>query len=219
MISIPLFMRFFACGSDCQEWNWYHPRGRRKIVQPPPSSLLAAFSWRHSPAAARRRDASACGWRVDHATVRQGRLFHLNYLWRVPPDRNWHDLKTLDLRVVDGDKDDDDKEVLFWLCWSEATNAFQLIDPATGQPRGRAFVAGSNHVLWTESVVLDVRDSSSQGSGPTGSEVTLHLTLIFLEESEPHAPFTIEVTAVDDAGQTQPFLVLGSVAVRPLRWR
>jgi len=74
-------------------------------------------------------------------------------------------------------------------------------------------------VLWTESVVLDVRDSSSVGSGPTGSEVTLHLTLIFLEESEPHAPFTIEVTAVDDTGQTQPFLALGSVAVRPPRWQ
>jgi hypothetical protein len=155
----------------------------------------------------------------DHATVRQGRLFHLDYLWRVPPEQNWHDLKTLDLRVVDGDKDEADEEVLFWLRWSEAANTFQLIDPATGQPRGRAFVAGSNHVLGTRSVVLDVRDSSSEGSGPTGSEVTLPLTLIFLAESEPHEPFTIEVTAVDDEGQTQPFLALGSVAVRPLRWR
>jgi len=66
--------------------------------------------------------------------------------------------------------------------------------------------------------VLDVRHSSSQGSGPTGQEVTLHLTLFFLETSEPDAPFTIEVTAVDDAGQSQPFLALGSVAVRPPKW-
>jgi hypothetical protein len=138
----------------------------------------------------------------------------------VPPDQNWHDLKTLDLRVVERDNDDKgrnghDDELLFWVRWSEVANTFQLVSPKTGQPHGQAFPAGSNHVLETEDVVLDVKNSSSQGSGPTGQEVTLHLALTFHEKSERDEPFTIEVTAADDHGQTQPFLALGSVAVGP----
>jgi predicted outer membrane repeat protein len=157
----------------------------------------------------------------ETATVRKDKPFHLSYLWRVPPDQNWHDLETLDLRVVDGDKDDKgrnhghDDEVIFWVRWSEAGNTFQLINPRTGHPHGRAFPAGSNHVLETEDVLLDVRNSSSEGSGPTGQEVTLRLALIFHEKSERDEPFTIEVTAADDHGQTQPFLAPGSVAVGP----
>ena len=166
----------------------------------------------------------------ETAAVRKGAPFDLSYLWRVPPDQVWRDLKTLDLRVVDTNNDDTDDdhghnnkghdrnhedEVLFWVRWSEAANTFQLVNPRTGRPHGAPIPAGSNHVLETEDVLLDVRNSSSEGSGPTGQEVTLHLTLIFHEKSEKDEPFTIEVTAVDDGGQTQPFLALGSVAVRP----
>ena len=145
----------------------------------------------------------------ETATVRKNKPFHLSYLWRVPPDQVWRDLKTLDLRVRDED------EALIWLRWSEAGDTFQLINPRTGHPQGRAFPAGSDHVLETEDVLLDVRNSSSEGSGPTGQEVTLRLALIFHEKSERDEPFTIEVTAADDHGQTQPFLALGSVAVGP----
>ena len=42
----------------------------------------------------------------DAATVRKDKPFDLSYLWRVPPQQNWHDLKTLDLRVVERDNDD-----------------------------------------------------------------------------------------------------------------
>ena len=156
-----------------------------------------------------------------NATVKKGKPFDLSYLWRVPPDENWHDLKTLDLRVVERDKDDKgrnhrhDDEVIFWVRWSEATNTFQLIDPKNGHASGPAFPAGSNHVLETEDVALDVKHSSSVGSGPTGQEVTLHLALTFHEKTKKDEVFTIEVTAVDDSGQTQPFLALGSVAVDP----
>ncbi len=157
----------------------------------------------------------------ETATVRKGKPFHLSYLWRVPPDQVWRDLNTLDLRVVERDQDERDRhrgrddEVLFWVRWSEAANAFQLVNPRTGQPHGHAIPAGSNHVLGTEDILLDVRNSSSEGSGPTGQEVTLRLALIFHEKSERDEPFTIEVTAADDHGQTQPFLALGSVAVGP----
>jgi hypothetical protein len=157
----------------------------------------------------------------DAATVRKDKPFHLSYLWRVPPDQVWRDIQTWDLRVVERDKDNKgrnhghDDKVIFWLRWSEAANTFQLVNPRTGQPQGDAFPAGSNHVLETEDALLDVRISSSEGSGPTGQEVTLHLALIFNEKSEEDKPFTIEVTAVDDGGQTQPFLALGSVAVGP----
>ena len=70
-------------------------------------------------------------------------------------------------------------------------------------------------MLETKDVHLDLKNSSSQGSEPTGQEVTLHLALTFHEKSQQDEPFTIEVTAVDDSGQTQPFLALGSVAVDP----
>jgi hypothetical protein len=157
----------------------------------------------------------------EPATVRKDEPFHLSYLWRVPPDQVWRDLQTLDLRVVERDKADKgrnhghDDKVIFWLRWSEAANTFQLVDPDTGQPHGDAFPAGSNHVLETEDVLLDVRNSSSEGSGPAGQEVTLHLALTFHEKSKKDEPFIIEVTAADDNGQTQPFLALGSVAVGP----
>jgi hypothetical protein len=70
-------------------------------------------------------------------------------------------------------------------------------------------------VLKTKDVRLDVRRSTSQGSGPTGQEVTLHLVLILDEHSKRDKPFTVEVTAKDDFGTTQPFLAVGSIAVVP----
>src|SRR5262249_40571378 len=105
-------------------------------------------------------------------------------------------------------------EIFFWVRWSEATDTFQLVDPETGEPHGAALAAGSNHVLETKDVHLDLRNSS-KGSGSTGQEVTLHLALTFHEKSQQDEPFTIEVTAGDDSGQPQPFLALGSVAVAP----
>jgi hypothetical protein len=145
----------------------------------------------------------------DAATVKKHKTLNLKYLWRVPSGQNWRDLQFLDLRVRDED------EALIWLRWSEADNTFQLINPRSGRPHGRAFVAGSNHVLQTEDAQLDVRNSSSQGSGPTGTEVTLNLALSFFEKSEHNKPFVVEVTAADDSNQTQPFLAIGTIAVGP----
>jgi hypothetical protein len=126
----------------------------------------------------------------------------------------------LDLRIVDTDdrknrkeRHSKDDEILFWLRWTEATNTFQLIDPKTGRPRGPAFTSGANQVLETKEATLDLQHSSVVGSGPTGQEVTLHLTFVFHKNSDRDEPFTIEVTAVDDGGETQPFLALGSVEV------
>jgi hypothetical protein len=143
----------------------------------------------------------------DTATVRKSKPFQLNYLWRVPPDENWHDIQTLDLRVRENG------EVVFWVRWSESDDTFQLIDPRNAQPRGSAFPAGSNHVLETRAVALDLRDSSSTGSGPTGLEVTLHLALTFKHKSHRDEPFQIEVTGTNDAGDTQPFAAAGAIIV------
>src|SRR5206468_6136485 len=106
-------------------------------------------------------------------TVKKGEKFFINYLWRAPPGENWHDLNSLDLRV----RDDDD--TLIWLRWTEGANTFQLINPHTGQPHGPEVFAGSTNVLQTDDADLDVSESSSLGSGPTGSEVTVRLALLF----------------------------------------
>jgi hypothetical protein len=44
----------------------------------------------------------------DNATFKKQEKFHLNYLRRVPPGENWHDIKSLDLRVRD------DNDTLIW---------------------------------------------------------------------------------------------------------
>jgi hypothetical protein len=143
----------------------------------------------------------------ENAIVRRGTPFNLSYLWRVPLGEKWRDLQTLDLRVRERGK------VLFWVRWSESDDTFLLLNPRTGQPRGSAFPAGSNEVLETKGVSLDLHDSRSVGSGPTGLEVTLHLALTFKHKSQRDKPFQIEVTAANDAGQTQPFATLGTVTV------
>jgi hypothetical protein len=144
----------------------------------------------------------------DNATLKKQEKFHLNYLWRVPPGENWHDLKSLDLRV----RDDDD--TLIWFRWTEGADTFQLINPHTGEPHGPAVFAGSTNVLKTDDAELDAKESSRHGSRPTGPEVTLQLALTFHEKSGKHDAFTIEVNAANDKGQTQSFVALGSVTVR-----
>jgi hypothetical protein len=159
----------------------------------------------------------------EAATVRKGRPLNLSYLWRVPEPEPWRTLDTLDLRVVeprlghgkDHGHNDREKNVIFWVRWSEATDTFELVDPETGHEYGPRFPAGSAHVLKTKDVRLDVRRSTSQGSGPTGQEVTLHLVLILDKHSKRDKAFTVEVTAKDDFGTTQPFLAVGSIAVVP----
>lgn len=143
----------------------------------------------------------------ENATVRKGRAFNLSYLWRVPRGEVWRDIQTLDLRVREHGK------VVFWVRWSESDDTFQLIDPRTRQARGSIFPAGSDYVLDTKDVSLDLRDTSSVGSGPTGQEVTLHLALFFEHRGWRDEPFQLDVTATNDAGETQPFAVLGAVAV------
>lgn len=145
----------------------------------------------------------------DNAAVRKHQTLDLEYLWRVPEPQNWHSLQFLELRVRE------ENEALIWLRWNEADNTFQLINPRTGSPKGHAFVAGSNNVLGTEDASLDVKNSSSVGSGPTGPEVTLNLALKFFEKSARRKPFVVEVAAADDNNQTQPFLAIGTISVGP----
>lgn len=145
----------------------------------------------------------------ENAAARKHQTLNLAYLWRVPEPQNWHNLQFLELRVRDDD------EALIWLRWNEADNTFQLINPRTGSPKGHAFVAGSDHVLRTEDGELNVKNSSSVGSGPTGPEVTLNLALKFFEKSERKKPFVVEVAAADDSNQAQPFLAIGTIAVGP----
>lgn len=146
----------------------------------------------------------------ENSEIAKKTPFQLNFLWRVPPNENWHDLKTLDLRVVDPHKHDD---IVFWLRWTEAGNTFQLVNPQNGQPHGPSYPAGADRDLSTDDVTLDLRHTSTEGSGPTGTEVTLHLALTFEDKSNKKDPYSVEVTGVDDHGVTQPFLAVGSIAV------
>lgn len=131
------------------------------------------------------------------ATVRPGEPITYTLTWTVPAPLNWHDLTNLQLQFRDN------QGVALRVRWDEQSDAFRLVDIATGEVGlGSQSPAGALHLAST----------SSTGSGPTGPSVTLRITLSF-DPALAGRTFTVETSAAGDNGQTQGFEPAGRLTV------
>ena len=137
----------------------------------------------------------------------------INYAltWSVPEPLNWHDLNTLDLRVMDG------SNPIIYIRFSEDGNLFSVFNEATGR-FGKAFPAGTNKRLETQYASLDLGDTmvapvnGVAGAGPLSPTVQLNLALRF-KPSSAGKKYTVEVAATDDLKNEDPFTLAGSLTV------
>lgn len=145
----------------------------------------------------------------SEATIREGERLTYDFAWTVPDPLNWHDLQSLELRILDG------ADPIFWLRFDEATATFTVLDPETRR-HSRGHHAGTAGCLQFRDVTLDLADARVIGSGPTGPHVTLRLPVSF-GRSHLGRHLTVEVRSTDDAGRVDPFTEAGTVTVRPAK--
>lgn len=124
----------------------------------------------------------------------------------MPRPNNWHDLKTIDMRVCR-------KDSLLWVRWTELGNTLSLLDPNNGRTlaSGQAGAAGR---LNSPAVQLSLAKSSVGGNGETGREVTLSLALEFKPPAEG-SDCDVELAAKDDLGSSDKFKRAGSLEILP----
>jgi hypothetical protein len=127
------------------------------------------------------------------------------FTWTVPEPLNWHDLKSIELRIRD------DVETILRLKFDEASNTFRLFNDATGK-FGPAFPAGHPNRLQTPEATFYLAGASIVASGPTSPSVTLHLPLSF-KPSAAGRTFNVEVRASDDEGNEPNFEQAGTLSV------
>jgi hypothetical protein len=127
------------------------------------------------------------------------------FTWTVPEPLNWHDLKSIELRIRD------DVETILRLKFDEASNTFRLFNEATGK-FGPAFPAGHPNRLQTSQATFYLAGASIIGSDPTGPSVTLQLPLSFKPSAAGHT-FNVEVRASDDEGNEPNFEQAGTLTV------
>ena len=128
-----------------------------------------------------------------------------DFTWTVPEPQNWHDLRSLELRISDG------TDTIFWVRFDEATNSFSLVnEAAAGFAKG--LPPGSHASLQTREATLDLADTRVVGTGPTGQTVTLKLALSFKPLAAGRT-FMVDVRATDDHGTEDPFTHAGTLIV------
>jgi hypothetical protein len=133
------------------------------------------------------------------------------FTWTVPEPLNWHDLRTVDLRIVD------EFETIIWVRFDEAGNTFSLFNVRTGR-FGPAFAPGSPNDLQTRDAVLDLSAAtvtpvnSIAGAGPTSPSVRLNLPITF-KPSAAGRSFRVLAAASDDLGNEDAFALAGTVTV------
>jgi hypothetical protein len=138
-------------------------------------------------------------------TVSALQVSNLAFAWTVPDPFNWHHLRELQLLVHE------ENEVVLLLRFNEADRSFSEYDAAAGR-FGPSFKAGSKAKLASALAWLDLSRTSVVASGPTSPTVTLNLALGF-EPAAGGRTYTVEVSATDDAGNTDPFIAAGRVTV------
>jgi uncharacterized delta-60 repeat protein len=141
------------------------------------------------------------------ATIREGERLTYDFDWTVPEPFNWHDLQSLELRILDG------ADPIFWLRFDEATATFTVLDPVTQHPSGD-HPAGTPGWLESDEVSFDLADARVIGSGATGPHVTLRLPLSFGRRHGGRT-LTVDVRSTTDAGEVDPFTEAGTVRVMP----
>ncbi len=138
------------------------------------------------------------------AMVESGEAFSYEIDWKVPRPQNWHDLRTIDLRVCG-------KDPMLWIRWRELTGTLSLLNPKNGKQVAMGRV-GAKRSLVTPAAVLDLAGSSVTGNGETGRRVTLELDLTF-RPSAAGSTCRVQLAAKDDLRHSDGFKRAGTLEV------
>jgi hypothetical protein len=124
--------------------------------------------------------------------------------WTVPQPNNWHDLKTIDLRVCRHD-------TLLIVRWQELTNTLSLLNPKNGHELDSG-VVGSRGRLQSPAAKLFLGSSSVEAKGPAARKVRLGLDLAF-QRSAAGVQCDLSLAAADDLGIRDPFKLAGKISI------
>ena len=155
----------------------------------------------------------------DAAEVQVGDRVNFAVTWEVPVGEVWRDLNTIDFRIGKGG------QTALLLRWSETANTISLCT-VKGNPKndsdddsppvcGPGFAPGSGGVLDTPYATLYLADSSVVGSGPTGTTVTLNLSVAFYKKAANHL-YDVELAATDDFSHRDDFTDATTIRVDKL---
>ena len=170
-------------------------RGSHFLVEPP-----SPF-----PAASTPTKTGAFRLTPKRAAVLAGRQFSYEIAWRVPRPNNWHDLRTIDMRVCG-------KGGLLWLRWTELKNTLSLLNPRSGRVIARGRV-GASRRIGTHNAIVALGKSSIAGSGETGRSMTLKLALTFRAPAAGR-DCRLALAAKDDLGNRDGFERAGRLGIR-----
>jgi len=145
------------------------------------------------------------------SNVKANDVTNYAFTWAVPEPLNWHNLDTLELRVMDG------SSPILDVRFREAGNVVSVRNEATGE-FGPEFPVGSNARLQTRYATLDLGGTTvgpvttPLGTGPNSPIVQLVLPLRF-KPSAAGKTYLVDVAATDDLGHQDPFAVAGTITV------
>jgi hypothetical protein len=152
---------------------------------------------------------------LDNARVQVDEITHYSVTWTVPEGEAWRDLKTIDLRLRQGNK------TALLVRWDEAANTFRVCE-TNGKHDSDvnctpAQLPGSPFILETTNGRLYVAESSVVGSGPTGRSVTLNLAISLGPKA--HGQYRVELAASDDFGKQDDFVRASDLHIERARRR
>ena len=173
-----------------EQWRGIH------FLREPPSPFLAGST---------PTKTGVFGLTPKRAAVLAGRQFSYEIAWRVPRPNNWHDLRTIDMRVCG-------KGGLLWLRWTELKNTVSLLNPRTGRVIAKGRV-GASRRLKTRNAILALGKSSIAASGETGRSMSLKLALTFRAPSAGRE-CRLSLAAKDDLGNRDGFERAGRLGIR-----
>ncbi len=147
----------------------------------------------------------------ETATVSVGELINYGFTWTVPEPFDWHDLESMDFRIVDGAR------AILRVRFEEQGNMIRVFNEATGE-YGRALPIGTRLRLQTPFATLNLANTSFGpvnsvlGVGAASPSVKINLPLAF-KPSAAGKTYTIEVAARDDLGNEDPFAIAGTLTI------
>jgi hypothetical protein len=170
-------------------------RGTHFLQEPPSPLTISSISTK----------TGEFGLTPTRAEVMAGDRFSYQIGWKVPRPNNWHDLRTIDLRVCG-------KGGVLWVRWTELGNTLSLLNPTTGRVIAKGPV-GERRRLKSPNAVLALGASSVTGSGETGRSMTLELALTFRPPTEG-VECGVKLAAKDDLGNRDGFKRAGRIEIR-----
>jgi len=136
-------------------------------------------------------------------SVDAGVTIALTLGWTHP--EHWRKLDTLDLRLRRAD------QVIGWVRFTEAPNTFSAVDPVSGAA-GPGFAPKSDVELTSAAATIYLRDSGWVESGTNLEHVDVTWRFGF-DASAVGQIYQVEAAATDDDGFSQPFEVIGTLAI------